>query len=198
MIGRPNVGKSHFKKLVGQKVSITTHKAQTTRNRILGIRTEKDTQIIFIDTPGIHRTENLLNRRIVAYAENTLGDTDLNLWIVQPYPQILKRGIVSLFYILKTSIFFKCFPIKKKTVLVLNKIDTLPKGDLLKSIANLDKLGLFAEIVPVSALKSTNLNQLIVSLKNISSLIPFTLNIIRSQMFQSVFWQANLSEKKSF
>ena len=88
LIGRPNVGKSTLlNKLVGQKVSITTHKAQTTRNRILGIRTEKDTQIIFIDTPGIHRTENLLNRRIVAYAENTLGDTDLNLWIVQPYPQ---------------------------------------------------------------------------------------------------------------
>mgnify|MGYP003320748386 CR=1 FL=1 len=85
LIGRPNVGKSTLlNKLVGQKVSITTHKAQTTRNRILGIRTEKDTQIIFIDTPGIHRTENLLNRKIVAYAENTLGDTDLNLWIVQP------------------------------------------------------------------------------------------------------------------
>ena len=88
LIGRPNVGKSTLlNKLVGQKVSITTHKAQTTRNRILGIRTEKDTQIVFIDTPGIHRTENLLNRKIVAYAEDTLGDTDLNLWIVQPYPK---------------------------------------------------------------------------------------------------------------
>ena len=83
LVGRPNVGKSTLlNKLVGQKVSITTHKAQTTRNRILGIRTEKNTQIIFIDTPGIHRTENLLNRKIVAYAEKTLGDTDLNLWIV--------------------------------------------------------------------------------------------------------------------
>ena len=85
LIGRPNVGKSTLlNKLIGQKVSITTHKAQTTRNRILGIRTETDTQIIFIDTPGIHRTEILLNRKIVAYAENTLGDTDLNLCIVQP------------------------------------------------------------------------------------------------------------------
>ena len=73
LIGRPNVGKSTLlNKLVGQKVSITTHKAQTTRNRILGILTENDTQIIFIDTPGIHSTENMLNKKIVAYAKNTL------------------------------------------------------------------------------------------------------------------------------
>ncbi len=88
LIGRPNVGKSTLlNKLVGQKISITTHKAQTTRNRILGILTENDTQIIFIDTPGIHSTENMLNKKIVACAENTLGDTDLILWIVQPYYQ---------------------------------------------------------------------------------------------------------------
>ena len=88
LIGRPNVGKSTLlNKLVGQKISITTHKAQTTRNRILGILTENDTQIIFIDTPGIHSTENMLNKKIVAYAENTLVDTDLILWIVQPHSQ---------------------------------------------------------------------------------------------------------------
>jgi GTP-binding protein Era len=88
LIGRPNVGKSTLlNQLVGQKVSITAHKAQTTRNRILGIRTEQNTQIVFIDTPGIHRPEKLLNRKIVAYATETLRDTDLNLWIVEPLPE---------------------------------------------------------------------------------------------------------------
>ena len=88
LIGRPNVGKSTLlNQLVGQKVSITAHKAQTTRNRILGIRTEQYTQIVFIDTPGIHRPEKLLNRKIVAYATETLRDTDLNLWIVEPLPE---------------------------------------------------------------------------------------------------------------
>jgi len=175
LIGRPNVGKSTLlNKLVGQKVSITTHKAQTTRNRILGIRTEKDTQIIFIDTPGIHRTENLLNRKIVAYAENTLGDTDLNLWIVQPYPQTSEeRHCFSVLHPEDQHILQMLSDKEKRTVVVLNKIDTLSKGDLLKSMANLYKLGLFAEIVPVSALKSINLNQLIVSLKKYLSPHPF-------------------------
>ena len=175
MIGRPNVGKSTLlNKLVGQKVSITTHKAQTTRNRILGIRTEKDTQIIFIDTPGIHRTENLLNRKIVAYAENTLGDTDLNLWIVQPYSQTSEeRHCFSNLHQEDQHILQMLSNKEKRTVVVLNKIDTLSKGDLLKSMSNLDKLGLFAEIIPVSASKSINLNQLIVSLKKYLSPHPF-------------------------
>ena len=175
LIGRPNVGKSTLlNKLVGQKVSITTHKAQTTRNRILGILTENDTQIIFIDTPGIHSAENMLNKKIVAYAENTLGDTDLNLWIVQPYPQTSEeRNCFSVLHPEDQHILQMLSDKKKRTVLVLNKIDTLSKGDLLKSIANLDKLGLFVEIVPVSALKSTNLVQLISSLKKYISPHPF-------------------------
>jgi len=175
LIGRPNVGKSTLlNKLVGQKVSITTHKAQTTRNRILGILTENDTQIIFIDTPGIHSTENMLNKKIVAYAENTLVDTDLILWIVQPYSQNSEeRHCFSVLHPEDQHILQMLFDKKKRTVLVLNKIDTLSKGDLLKSIANLDKLGLFVEIVPVSALKSTNIVQLIASLKKYISPHPF-------------------------
>ena len=175
LIGRPNVGKSTLlNKLVGQKISITTHKAQTTRNRILGIRTEKDTQVVFIDTPGIHRTENLLNKKIVAYAEDTLGDTDLNLWIVQPYPKTSEdKHCFSVLHPEDQHILQMLSGKEKRTVVVLNKIDTLSKGDLLKSIANLDKLELFAEIVPISALKSTNLVQLIASLKKYLSPHPF-------------------------
>ena len=175
LIGRPNVGKSTLlNKLVGQKISITTHKAQTTRNRILGILTENDTQIIFIDTPGIHIAENMLNKKIVAYAENTLGDTDLILWIVQPYSQNSEeRHCFSVLHPEDQHILQMISDKKKRTVLVLNKIDTLSKGDLLKSIANLNKLGLFIEIVPVSALKSTNLARLITSLKKYISPHPF-------------------------
>ena len=85
MIGRPNVGKSTLlNQIVGKKLSITTHKAQTTRNCIIGIRTEHNKQIIFVDTPGIHNPEKLFNKRIVSYAINTLNDTDLNLWIIDP------------------------------------------------------------------------------------------------------------------
>tara|TARA_B100000579_G_C22781878_1_gene829778 strand:+ start:570 stop:1526 length:957 start_codon:yes stop_codon:yes gene_type:complete len=175
LIGRPNVGKSTLlNKLVGQKVSITTHKAQTTRNRIIGIRTENDTQIIFIDTPGIHVTENLLNRKIVEYAKNTLLDTDINLWILQPYPHTSQdRNCFSVLHPEDQHILQMLSDKKKRTVVVLNKIDILSKADLLKSIANLDKLGLFVEIVPVSALKSTNLDQLILSLKKYLSPHPF-------------------------
>ena len=175
LIGRPNVGKSTLlNKLVGQKISITTHKAQTTRNRILGILTEKNTQIIFIDTPGIHRTENMLNRKIVAYAENTLRDTDLNLWIVQPYPQTSEeKSCFSFLHPEDHDILQMLADKKKPIVVVLNKIDTISNGNLLKSIENLDKLGLFTEIVPVSALKSTNLDQLIATLKKYLPPHPF-------------------------
>ncbi len=175
LIGRPNVGKSTLlNKLVGQKVSITTHKAQTTRNRILGIWTEKNTQIIFIDTPGIHRTENLLNRKIVAYAENTLGDTDLNLWIVQPcLKNSNQNNCFSVLHPEEQDILQMLSNKKKRTLVVLNKIDIISKADLLKSIANLNKLGEFLEIVPVSALKSNNLDQLILSLKKYLSPHPF-------------------------
>lgn len=175
LIGRPNAGKSTLlNKLVGQKVSITTHKAQTTRNRILGIRTEQNTQIIFIDTPGIHPTENLLNRKIVAYAEKTLRDTDLNLWLVQPYPESFSKGeCFSVLHPEDQHILNMLSGKETRTVLVLNKIDTMPNEHVLESIANLDKLGGFAEIVPVSALKSTNLDQLVKSLKKYLSPHPF-------------------------
>ena len=175
LIGRPNVGKSTLlNQLVGQKVSITAHKAQTTRNRILGIRTDQNTQIVFIDTPGIHRAKKLLNRKIVAYATETLRDTDLNLWVVEPLLETsLKKGGLSVLHPEDQQILKMLTGKEKQTVLVLNKIDTILQQQALVSIAKLAKLGDFAEIVPVSALKSTNVDHLVETLKNYLSVHPF-------------------------
>ena len=175
LIGRPNVGKSTLlNQLVGQKVSITAHKAQTTRNRILGIRTDKNTQIVFIDTPGIHRSEKLLNRKIVAYATETLRDTDLNLWIVEPLAEAFStKDGPSVLHPEDQEILKLLSGKEKRTVLVLNKIDTIPQEQALVSIAKLDKLAEFAEIVPVSALKSTNVEHLVKILKNYLPAHPF-------------------------
>ena len=175
LIGRPNVGKSTLlNQLVGQKVSITAHKAQTTRNRILGIRTELNTQIVFIDTPGIHRPEKLLNRKIVAYATETLRDTDLNLWIVEPLPaSSLEKRELSFLHREDQEILKLLAGKEKRTVLVLNKIDTIPQEQALVSIEKLAKLADFAEIVPVSALKSTNVEHLVETLKKYLPVHPF-------------------------
>jgi GTP-binding protein Era len=175
LIGRPNVGKSTLlNQLVGQKVSITAHKAQTTRNRILGIRTELNTQIVFIDTPGIHRPEKLLNRKIVAYATETLRDTDLNLWIVEPLPaSSLEKRELSFLHREDQEILKLLAGKEKRTVLVLNKIDTIPQEQALVSIEKLAKLADFAEIVPISALKSTNVEHLVETLKKYLPVHPF-------------------------
>ena len=175
LIGRPNVGKSTLlNQLVGQKVSITAHKAQTTRNRILGIRTEQNTQIVFIDTPGIHRPEKLLNRKIVAYATETLRDTDLNLWIVEPLPESsLQKKELSFLHLEDQEILTLLSAKAKRTVLVLNKIDTIPQEQALVSIDKLAELADFAEIVPVSALKSTNVVHLVETLKKYLPVHPF-------------------------
>ena len=175
LIGRPNVGKSTLlNQLVGQKVSITAHKAQTTRNRILGIRTDQNTQIVFIDTPGIHRSEKLLNRKIVAYATQTLRDTDLNIWIVEPLAEAFStKDDPSVLHPEDQEILKLLSGKEKRTILVLNKIDTIPQVQALVSIAKLDKLAEFAEIVPVSALKSTNVEHLVKILKNYLPAHPF-------------------------
>jgi len=167
LIGRPNVGKSTLlNQIIGRKVSITAHKAQTTRNCVLGIRTDKNKQIVFIDTPGIHNPEKLLNRRIVAYATNTLHDTDLNLWIVEPAKKISSNNR-SLTFLNKEDlrILELLFGMEKRTVLVLNKIDTISQVHILENIAKLKDMGDFAEIVPVSALKSTNVEHLVETIK---------------------------------
>ncbi|MEC8939300.1 MAG: GTPase Era, partial [SAR324 cluster bacterium] len=175
LIVRPNVLKSTlFNQLFGNNFSITAQKAQTTRNRILGIRTEQYTQIVFIDTPGIHRPEKLLNRKIVAYATETLRDTDLNLWIVEPLPESsLQKKELSFLHLEDQEILKLLSAKAKRTVLVLNKIDTIPQEQALVSIKKLAELADFAEIVPVSALKSTNVEHLVETLKKYLPVHPF-------------------------
>ena len=133
LIGRSNVGKSTLlNQLVGQKVSITAHKAQTTRNRILGIRTVKNTQMVFIDTPGIHPAKKLLNSKIVAYATETLRETDLNLWLIEPLPETsLKKDGLSVLHREDQEILKMLSGKEKRTVLDLNKIDTILQDCLL-------------------------------------------------------------------
>ena len=151
LIGRPNVGKSTLmNRLIGQKIAITSNKPQTTRNRIQTVYTDERGQIIFLDTPGIHKAKNKLGEFMVDVAEKTLADVDVVLWLVEPtdYIGAGEQHIIRL---------KSC---KKPVILVINKVDTIRKDEILKFIDTYRKEMDFAEIVPVSALKGTNTDDL--------------------------------------
>lgn len=153
LIGRPNVGKSTLmNQLIGQKIAITSNKPQTTRNRIQTVYTEERGQIIFLDTPGIHRAKNKLGEYMVNVAERTLLEVDVILWLVEPttYIGAGEQAIAEKLNAQKTPV-----------VLVINKIDTVKKEEILKSISAYRELIDFADIVPVSALKAENTNKLV-------------------------------------
>ncbi len=152
LIGRSNVGKSTLMNhLIGQKIAITSNKPQTTRNRIQTVYTEDRGQIIFIDTPGIHKAKNKLGEYMVNVAERTLGGVDLILWLVEPSTYI---GAGEQHIIEKLN---RC---KTPVILVINKIDTVKKEEILTCIAAYKDLCNFVEIVPVSALKGENTGDL--------------------------------------
>ncbi|MCX4326699.1 MAG: GTPase Era [Lachnospiraceae bacterium] len=153
LIGRPNVGKSTLMNtLVGQKIAITSSKPQTTRNRIQTVYTCKEGQVIFLDTPGIHKAKNKLGEYMVSVAERTLKEVDLILWLVEPSTFIGagERHIAEC--IGKTDI---------PVILVINKIDTVNKAEILKFIDAYKDIAGFAEIIPVSALSGENTDDLI-------------------------------------
>ncbi len=153
LIGRPNVGKSTLMNcLIGQKIAITSKKPQTTRNRIQTVYTSKEGQIVFVDTPGIHKAKNKLGDYMVHVAEKSFQDVDVILWLVEPtdYIGAGERHIIE--QLKKVSI-----PI----ILVINKIDTVKKEQLLGYIDVYRKELDFAEVVPVSALKADNTQVLI-------------------------------------
>lgn len=156
IIGRPNVGKSTLmNKLIGQKVAITSNKPQTTRNKIKTVYTDEQGQIIFVDTPGIHKAKNKLGDYMVNVAERTLTEVDVILWLVEPttYVGVSEQHIVSRLKQTKTPV-----------ILVINKIDTIKKEEVLKFIAAYKDLMDFAEIVPVSARTGNNTDELIQSI----------------------------------
>lgn len=153
LIGRPNVGKSTLMNcLIGQKIAITSKKPQTTRNRIQTVYTSDEGQIVFVDTPGIHKAKNKLGSYMVNVAEHSLREVDVILWLVEPTDYI-GAGEQHIIEQLKK--------VKAPIILVMNKIDTVKKEQLLGYIDTYRKELDFAEVVPVSALKSDNTEVLI-------------------------------------
>ena len=156
IIGRPNVGKSTLMNhLIGQKIAITSKKPQTTRNKIQTVYTCEDGQIIFLDTPGIHKAKNKLGEYMVNVAEQTLKDVDVILWLVEPTTYIGAGEKHIAEQLQKTSL---------PVILVINKVDTVKKEDILQVIDNYRKLYDFAEIIPTSALRGQNTKDIVNSL----------------------------------
>ena len=153
LIGRPNVGKSTLMNtLIGQKVAITSNKPQTTRNRIRTVLTTEEGQIVFVDTPGIHKAKNKLGEYMVTIARNSLDDVDEALWLVEPSTFIGagERHIIEQLKKINTPV-----------VLVINKIDMVKKEEVLACIDAYRKEYDFAEIVPVSARSGENTKELL-------------------------------------
>ncbi len=153
IIGRPNVGKSTLlNTIVGEKIAITSDKPQTTRNLIQGIYNDVDTQIVFIDTPGIHKPINKLGNRMNAQSYYSIDDVDVLLLVMDASSEL---GSGDKFVIEKLSYTLK------PVILVLNKIDKLTNDELLLKITEYKDVYDFADIVPISALKKDNVNRLI-------------------------------------
>lgn len=154
LIGRPNVGKSTLMNtLIGQKIAITSNKPQTTRNRIQTVFTDERGQIVFLDTPGIHKVKNKLGEYMVKVSTRTLRDVDMVLWLVEP-STFIGEGDEHIFEILSS--------VNIPVILAINKMDSLKqKEDMLEVIAKYSSRMQFAEVVPVSALKGTNTDKLL-------------------------------------
>lgn len=158
LVGRPNVGKSTLlNALIGRKVAITSDKPQTTRNIIQGIRTDEDSQMVFVDTPGIHKPKNKLGKILNKQAYYSLNDVDVILFLVD-ITESLGKGDMFVIDVLKN--------VSVPVILVINKIDKLPKEEILRKIDQYKDLYNFDEIVPISARKLDNIERLITVLKS--------------------------------
>ncbi|MGB9711104.1 MAG: GTPase Era [Thermodesulfovibrio sp.] len=160
LIGRPNVGKSTLlNTVVGEKIAIVTEKPQTTRNRIIGIKNLAHAQIIFVDTPGIHRPRHKLGEFMVKEAHQAMDMVDLIVFMVDPVnPSETEFSIIE-----------KLKKLNKPVILAINKIDTISKQSLLPLIDLYKDLHSFKEIIPISALKNDGVERL---LERIISYLP--------------------------
>ncbi|KAA0549374.1 GTPase Era [Bacillus sp. BGMRC 2118] len=157
IIGRPNVGKSTFlNKVIGQKIAIMSDKPQTTRNKIQGVYTENEAQIVFIDTPGIHKPKHKLGDFMMKIATNTLREVDIILFMVN-VEEGFGRGDEFIIEKLKET--------KTPVFLILNKIDKVHPDELLSVINEYKDLYSFAEIIPISALQGNNVETLLEQIK---------------------------------
>ena len=153
LIGRPNVGKSTLmNRLIGQKIAITSNKPQTTRNRIQTVLTTEEGQIVFVDTPGIHKAKNKLGEYMVNIAERSLNEVDVVLWLVEP-STFIGAGEKHIIEQLKK--------VKTPVILVINKIDMVKREEILAFIDTYRQEYDFAEIVPVSARTGDNTDELV-------------------------------------
>ncbi len=162
LIGRPNVGKSTLMNhLIGQKIAIMSNKPQTTRNRIKTVLTTEEGQIVFVDTPGIHKAKNKLDEYMVNVAEKTLNEVDVVLWLVEP-TTFIGAGEQHIAKQLKK--------VKTPVILVINKIDSVKREAVFPAIAAYKDIYDFAEIVPVSARNGNNTDELI---RVVMSYLPY-------------------------
>lgn len=153
LIGRPNVGKSTLmNQIIGQKIAITSPRPQTTRNRIQTVYTEERGQIVFVDTPGIHQAKNKLGDYMMNIASRSMQDVDVIMWLVEPSDKI-GRG--------EQNIVRRLQNIRIPVILVMNKIDTVKRPELLKYIDAYRKVYDFSEIIPVSALTGENVQDIL-------------------------------------
>jgi len=153
IIGRPNVGKSTLMNhLIGQKIAITSNKAQTTRNRIQTVYTCDRGQIIFLDTPGINRAKNKLGEYMMSAVDSALSEMDVVLWLVEPTTYIGKG---------EQAIIERLKKVKTPVLLIINKIDTVEEKMVQKAVEAYRKEYDFDAILPVSALRNRNTDQII-------------------------------------
>lgn len=188
LLGRPNVGKSTLmNRMVGGKVSITSPKPQTTRNRILGIHNLPGAQAIYMDTPGIHDPKKPLNQRMIKEVKKAAGDCDLAVMIIEADRPWRDEDLLAL-DLVET--------LKVKKILAINKIDKVPKQSILPLIDHSSKLGVFDQIVPVSALKGENVDRFGEVVLNLLPEGPalFPLDMITDQAER--FWAAEMIREK--
>jgi GTP-binding protein Era len=173
IVGRPNVGKSTLlNRLLGQKLAIVSSKPQTTRGRILGVVTRPDAQVALLDTPGLHTAKGGLNARMVQQALRTLADADVVLFLIEAGPPAIDSATRKALEQVRAA--------GKPTLLVINKIDQLPRARLLPLIDRWKDLHAWTEIYPLSALKGENVDGL---LDSVVKYLPED-----EQMFASEVW----------